>query len=43
MSKNDEVNNLIMKQNIDILCIGETWLDDTITNGDVKVEGFFFL
>ncbi len=38
--KIDEIRFLLINTKIDILCISEAWLEDTITDSQVKVDGY---
>ena len=38
--KIDEIRFLLNNTNLDILCISEAWLDNTITDAQVKVDGY---
>ena len=43
LPKNSELRNLATKSNVAIIGITETWLDDTITDNEVKIPGFNIL
>ena len=38
--KLDEIREIVIKSNIDILCISETWLDNTILNSEISIPGY---
>ena len=38
--KVEQLKVVVKKYSIDILCISESWLQDTITDGDVAIEDF---
>jgi hypothetical protein len=39
-SKIDELEHILHETDIDIICISESWLNDTITDADVAVQGY---
>ena len=39
-NKVDELQLLLKKLSIDIMCVSETWLNDTITDNTVNIAGY---
>ena len=42
-SKIDEIQYLVTNSAVDIFCVCETWLDDTVTNSEVHIDGYTVL
>jgi len=40
MNKRDEIEHFILTNNIDILAISETWLNDYITNAELRIPNY---
>ena len=36
----EEISQLLLITKLDLLCICETWLDDTIQDSEIHVDGF---
>jgi hypothetical protein len=41
--KFDEISWIVQKSCVDIVCISETWLNDTVLDSDIAIEGFTLL
>ena len=39
-NKLDEVRSLLTESDLDVLCISETWLDDTISDSEINILGY---
>ncbi|XP_045107676.1 uncharacterized protein LOC123515047 [Portunus trituberculatus] len=40
MNKLEEVRLLALKTNAAVMCISETWLDDSVTNNEIEISGY---
>ncbi|KAK8388470.1 hypothetical protein O3P69_020452 [Scylla paramamosain] len=40
MNKLEEIKILALKTNAAVLCITETWLDDSVTNNEIEINGY---
>ena len=41
--KLDEIVIMLQSSNIDVLCLNETWLNDSIDNIDLGIPGYTFI